>query len=233
MPLVKQRYTTPLLHSLTRADFSMLNTASPVIYLASASPRRGELLAQIGMDFRWLVPHADEPEVDESVQRNELADAYVMRLARAKAAAGEARRQLRHLPSGLIIAADTTVVVDTTILGKPRDHADAARMLRLLSGREHRVLTAVAVQRAAHMEVALSDSCVRFCTLNDDQINQYIVSGEANDKAGAYGIQGRAAQFIQHLSGSYSGVMGLPLFETTQLIQHVCADRATKEAVHE
>jgi septum formation protein len=124
-------------------------------------------------------------------------------------------------------------VVDTTILGKPRDHADAARMLRLLSGREHRVLTAVAVQRAAHMEVALSDSCVRFCTLNDDQINQYIVSGEANDKAGAYGIQGRAAQFIQHLSGSYSGVMGLPLFETTQLIQHVCADRATKEAVHE
>jgi len=192
------------------------------IYLASRSPRRRELLKQIGVAFEVLVVR-DHPgrsvDVDESQRPGEAPDDYVRRVCRMKAEAGWERvlqRRLRQVP---VLAADTVVCVEDIILGKPPDPTHAAKMLRLLSGREHRVLTAVALKLADHLELVVSDSRVRFAELSQADIEAYVASGEASDKAGAYAIQGRAGAFITELHGSYSGVMGLPLHETTQLLR--------------
>ncbi len=200
------------------------NPPRTLIYLASRSPRRRELLKQIGVSFEVLVlrEHPSRgPDVDESQLPGELPDDYVRRVCRVKAEVGWDRvvqRRLRRFP---VLAADTVVCVDDKILGKPADPADAARMLRLLSGREHRVLTAVALKSEARSELVVSESRVRFCDLSKAELEAYVESGEPTDKAGAYAIQGRAAAFIAELHGSYSGIMGLPLYETAQLIRKV------------
>ena len=198
------------------------NPPRTLIYLASRSPRRRELLKQIGVAFEVLVLRehpARGPDVDESEVAGELPDDYVRRVCRAKADVGWDRvvqRRLRRFP---VLAADTVVCIDDKILGKPADPADAARMLRLLSGREHRVLTAVALKFEARAELVVSESRVRFCELAQPELEAYIESGEPTDKAGAYAIQGRAAAFVTEVHGSYSGIMGLPLYETAQLIR--------------
>lgn len=205
----------------------MATPAKTRIYLASRSPRRRELLKQIGVAFEMLLlrEHPRGPEVDESRGPSESPDAYVRRVCRAKADTGWDRvvqRQLRRFP---VLAADTVVSVDLEILGKPADPADAARMLRLLSGREHRVLTAIAIRFDAACELSVSESRVRFCELGEARIQAYVESGEPNDKAGAYAIQGRAGAFVAELHGSYSGVMGLPLYETTRLLEKFLGGR--------
>ncbi len=191
------------------------------VYLASRSPRRRELLSQIGVRFQLLLFRArpgEPPDVDETPQDGEAADAYVLRLARAKAEAGWRRMLQRNLPPGPVLAADTTVAVDGRIYGKPASRAEAAAMLSAFSGRTHEVLTAVAVKHDDWLESVLSRSEVRFKTLSQDEVAAYVASGECDDKAGAYAIQGRAARFVVELRGSYSGVMGLPLYETAQLL---------------
>jgi len=199
-----------------------MKAAPQKIYLASRSPRRRELLKQVGVAFEVLVLR-DHPgrsvDVDESQRPGEVPDDYVRRVCRMKAEAGWERvlqRRLRQFP---VLAADTVVSVEDVILGKPPDPSHAAKMLRLLSGREHRVLTAVALKLADRMELTVSESRVRFAELSEADIEAYVASGEASDKAGAYAIQGRAGAFIIELHGSYSGVMGLPLYETTQLLK--------------
>lgn len=186
--------------------------APPQLYLASASPRRRELLAQVG-----LVPEILVQDIDETQRAGEAPEAYVTRLAREKAQAAlrDARRRL-PLP---VIAADTTVVCAGEVLGKPATFDEARRMLRLLSGRTHQVLTAVAVMQQDECEAALVVTQVRFRVLDDSEIEAYWATGEPRDKAGAYGIQGLGAMFISRIDGSYSGVMGLPLFETLQLLR--------------
>ncbi len=177
--------------------------------LASASPRRSELLRQIGVPFE--VRPAD---IKEEQLRGELPDAYVMRLAAAKAeAVWAAVPEVERRP---VLAADTAVVLDGHVLGKPLDAAEAAGMLERLSGRSHRVLTAVALRVAAGVETRLSRSEVRFRATTAAERVQYCATGEPLDKAGGYGIQGRAAVFVEELRGSYSGVVGLPLFETAE-----------------
>lgn len=191
------------------------------IYLASRSPRRRELLTQIGVRYHLLL-FRDRPEsgaeINEDPLPGEAADAYVERVARTKAQAGWKRMLQRNLPHAPVLAADTTVVVDGAIFGKPLDRRDAERMLAALSGRNHEVLTAVALQAGDSLESALSRSEVRFKALSAEEIRDYLASGEADDKAGAYAIQGRAARFVAELRGSYSGVMGLPLYETSQML---------------
>jgi septum formation protein len=182
------------------------------VYLASGSPRRRELLAQIGVPFRLLAAAVDETPLCE-----ESPLAYVSRLAAAKAEAGWASPRDDALTP--VLAADTAVVLDDEILGKPRDRADALHMLRKLSGRAHQVLTAVALRSAAKLKVSVSDSRVTFRPLEPAEARAYWDTGEPRDKAGAYAIQGSAAVFITDLRGSYSGVMGLPLFETAELLQ--------------
>jgi septum formation protein len=202
----------------------MIGSIERGVYLASRSPRRRELLAQIGVRFHLLLFRAragEDPDVDEKVLANEAPDAYVMRLARSKAEAGWRRMLQRNLPHAPILAADTTVSVDGAILGKPADRNEAARMLERLSGRQHEVLTAVALKYDDWIESALSRSEVRFKTLSAQEIAQYTASGECDDKAGAYAIQGRAGRFVAELRGSYSGVMGLPLYETAQLLDRL------------
>ncbi len=192
------------------------------IYLASHSPRRRELLRQIGIHFEPLLLRADtrrHVDVDETPHPGELEDVYVQRLCLAKAQAGYEALKFRNLPPFPVLAADTTVVLDGQIFGKPEDVEQAAAMLRQLSGREHRVLTAVAIALGEHAEVLLSTSTVRFTVLSEERIKRYLQLHEYADKAGAYAIQGQSGAFIEHLSGSYSGVMGLPLFETVQLLQ--------------
>ena len=194
----------------------------PKIYLASRSPRRRELLRQIGVGFEVLLlrEHSGRAaDVDESPHDRESPDDYVRRVCCAKAAIGWSRVMERQLPRYPVLAADTTVCLDGEILGKPENGADAARMLRVLSGREHRVLTAVALQLDQRAEMVVSESRVRFQTLSEAQIAAYVESGEPMGKAGAYAIQGRAAAFVPELHGSYTGVMGLPLHETALLIQ--------------
>jgi septum formation protein len=198
--------------------------AKPFIYLASASPRRQELLRQIGVDFILLAPGADEDaEALERVLPGEAARAYVARVTQRKLEAAQVRLAQRDLPPAPILCADTTVALGRHMLGKPADAAEAEAMLKLLAGRSHRVLTAVSLQWStaanAHTSHALSISRVQFAALSDAQIVAYVRSGEPFGKAGAYGVQGRAAGFIQHIGGSYSGIMGLPLFETTQLLR--------------
>jgi septum formation protein len=183
--------------------------SKPVLCLASASPRRRELLAQIGVAH--VVAGAD---IDETVLSGEPPRAYVMRLARAKALA--VKRAGQQLP---ILAADTTVVADGNIFGKPRDQSHALYMLGTLAGRAHEVLTAVALADARGVTERLSSSTVRFRKISPEECAAYWATGEPRDKAGGYAIQGLGAIFVESLSGSYSGVMGLPLFETGELLQ--------------
>ena len=194
----------------------MLVQSEQSIYLASRSPRRQELLAQIGVKFEVM-----EIDVDESVLDGESPRAYVDRLARAKAEAGWRRVERDNLPRAPVRGADTTVAVDGRILGKPADGLEAAEMLAALSGRLHEVLTAVAVKHDSRLESAVSVSEVRFKTLSKEEIARYIGTGECEDKAGAYGIQGHAARFVAELRGSFSGVVGLPLYETAQLLERI------------
>lgn len=198
------------------------------VYLASRSPRRRELLSQIGVRFHLLLFRSrpgEPPDVDENPLEGETPDAYVMRLARAKAEAGWRRMLQRNLPPGPVLAADTTVAVDGRIYGKPASREDAGAMLGVFSGRSHEVLTAVALKYDDWLESVLSRSEVRFKTMTPDEIAQYVASGECDDKAGAYAIQGRAARYVAELRGSYSGVMGLPLYETGQLLDRLASMR--------
>jgi septum formation protein len=195
----------------------------PRIYLASQSPRRRELLKQIGINFELLLMRSDpyrNPDVDETPHAREQPEEYVKRVCRAKAEAGYAALKLRSLPPFPVLAADTTVALDGRIFGKPDNAGHAAEMLRQLSGCEHKVLSAVAIAFGEHVEAALSISTVRFAPLDDERIQRYLLTREYTDKAGGYAIQGHAGAFVEYLSGSYSGVMGLPLFETVQLLRH-------------
>ncbi|HEX9395823.1 MAG TPA: Maf family protein [Burkholderiales bacterium] len=192
------------------------------IYLASRSPRRRELLSQIGVRFHLLLFRArpgEDADVDEAPHAGELPEVYVERVARAKAEAGWRRLMQRNLPQAPVLAADTTVALGASIFGKPANRDDAAAMLGALSGGEHEVLTAIALKHGERMESAVSRSAVRFRKLSAEEIRLYVATGECDDKAGAYAIQGRAARFITELRGSYSGVMGLPLYETAQLLE--------------
>lgn len=192
------------------------------LYLASRSPRRRELLTQMGVAFDTLIFRSglrSDPEVDESTLAGEGAEAYVERVARAKAEHGLALLAERRLPMRPILAADTTLEFAGEIIGKPIDEADAAAILRRLSGNAHRVLTGVAVSHEGRTEYVLSVSEVRFRAIDDEEIRHYVRSGEPMDKAGAYGIQGRAGLFVAHLAGSYTGVMGLPVCETGELLK--------------
>jgi septum formation protein len=194
------------------------------IYLASRSPRRRELLAQIGIRFHLLLFRAEpepDPDLDETVLRGETPGVYVRRVARAKAQAGWERLERRNLPRAPVLAADTTVALDGRILGKPASREEAAEMLASLSGRRHEVLTAVALKYNEQIEIALSESEVQFRELDADEIRDYLATGEADDKAGAYALQGRAARFVSEIRGSHSGIVGLPLYETAQLIERL------------
>lgn len=191
------------------------------VWLASASPRRAELLDRLGVTHRPLLAGADEDsEALEAELAGESAELYVERVTRAKLAAALARRLARSLEPAPVLAADTTVVLEGRILGKPRDDADARGMLGALSGRTHRVLTAVAVADAAGRAALLvSTSTVRFAALDADAIARYVAGGEPRGKAGSYAVQGAAGAWIVELAGSPSGVMGLPLHETALLLR--------------
>ena len=200
----------------------VLSQLAPRIHLASRSPRRRELLTQIGVAFDTLIfrdgTRADK-ETDETPLKNEDPLAYVQRVARVKAEHGWRCVGWRRLLAQPVLSADTTLEFEGEVIGKPLNAADAAHILGRLSGRTHRVLTAVAICLDTRIETALSISEVRFATLSDADIRRYVDSGEPMDKAGAYGIQGRAGIFVEHLAGSYTGVMGLPLHETAVLLR--------------
>ena len=189
----------------------MSSAPNPRLYLASASPRRRELLSQIGL-AHLVLPQ----QIDESLRVGEQPDRYVLRLAAAKAGAGwqDQRRELT-LP---VLAADTSVVCNGQILGKPATLAEARTMLQLLSGRTHQVLTGIAVGFGEELQTKVVSTDVSFRALSAAEIDAYWHSGEPRDKAGAYGIQGKAALFVERIAGSYSNVVGLPLFETVQLL---------------
>lgn len=217
---------------------------SAFIYLASQSPRRSQLLAQLGVPHQLLLPTpGEDAEALEARRGNESPTRYVQRVTGLKLDAALARLQRLHQlgserscpdasgdangdasahsnadPSAPVLCADTTVALGADILGKPDDAAHACAMLARLSGRTHRVLTAVAVQQGAQRVAALSQSWVRFAPMSAAQIEAYVATGESQGKAGAYGVQGRAAAHIAHLRGSYTGIMGLPLHETAQLL---------------
>ncbi len=197
------------------------------IYLASQSPRRRQLLEQLGVPLRTLLPDdAEAAEALEAVRPGEAPAAYVKRVTRLKLDDAVRRLRAQALPAAPLLCADTTVALGRAILGKPRNALDAADMLRRLSGRTHRVITALAVQAGDARHEAVSDSRVRFASLSDADIAAYLASGEWRGKAGAYAIQGRAAAFIAHISGSYSGIMGLPLCETATILRLVGAHQA-------
>ena len=187
-----------------------------MLYLASQSPRRRELLGRLGLPFGTL-----EVDVPERREPGEPAEDYVRRVAREKAGAGLLK--VVGAPGALVLGADTEVVLDDEVFGKPRDAADAAAMLRRLSGRTHQVLSAVWVLSAGCELQALSVSEVTIAPLDEADIAAYVATGEPDGKAGAYAIQGPAQAFISHLSGSFSGVMGLPLHETAQLLRRAGA----------
>lgn len=193
-----------------------------MIYLASKSPRRRDLLKQLGVEFEELrlreAPGRTRDVVEETLD-GEPAAHYVERIARTKASVGWKRMEQRGLVPYPVLGADTEVVLGAEILGKPRDVAHAAEMLRRLSGRQHEVLSGVALKRGEDVLFALSVTHVTFRPLSDAEIERYVASGEPMDKAGAYAIQGRAAAFITRIEGSYSGIMGLPLAETAELLQ--------------
>ncbi len=187
---------------------------TPRLYLASGSPRRGELLQQAGIAFQRVAAAVDETPLAE-----ETAAAYVQRLARDKARAGYRAATARALPPLPVLGADTAVVVQDRILGKPADRDDALATLAALSGREHEVMTAVCLCAPGFEQGVLSTSRVRFRALSRDECERYWATGEPVDKAGSYAIQGRGAVFVAHLAGSYTGVVGLPLMETCQLLE--------------
>lgn len=192
-----------------------------IIYLASKSPRRRELLKQIGVHFELLLMREQAPrtDIDEAPLPEETAHAYVQRIVKLKASIAMTVMRQRRLPLRPVLTADTTVTFDGHILGKPEDKADAIRMLSMLSGESHQVLTAVAVGVDNEIKQALTTSFVTFDKLSQEAIKRYVESGEPMDKAGAYAVQGMAAKFISKLSGSYSGVVGLPLYETAALLK--------------
>lgn len=192
------------------------------IYLASQSPRRSQLLQQLGIAHELLLADADEDaESLEAVLPGEAPVDYVQRVTRLKLDAAVLRHARRAAPPAPILCADTTVALGAQILGKPADADDAARMLTQLAGQEHQVFTAVALASGTRQWSALSVSQVRFAAMTPAQIAAYVASGEPMGKAGAYGVQGLAAAHIAHIAGSYSGIMGLPLFETAQLLHAV------------
>jgi septum formation protein len=192
------------------------------IYLASKSPRRRELLRQVGVEFELLMLRDSTPrgpDVTEEVLPGEMPEAYVSRVTQEKAQTAWNIMLMRKLPVRPVLAADTTVVIDDEILGKPGDQQEALAMLRRLSGNTHQVLTSIAVQHHHEHWHITQRSEVAFSKLSEEQMLAYCMSPEPYDKAGGYGIQGGAARFISHISGSYSGIMGLPLFETCQLLR--------------
>jgi septum formation protein len=194
------------------------------LYLASQSPRRRQLLQQIGVRHELLLqdPGEDSEALEAPLPAERPAD-YVRRVTLAKLAAGRARLLARGLPPAPVLCADTTVALDERLFGKPADDEDAARMLQALAGRTHQVLTAVALLEAPN--AAFEPACrvqvsqVRMRALNSDEIVRYVSSGESQGKAGAYAIQSQAAAWIEHIDGSHSGIMGLPLFETAELLR--------------
>jgi septum formation protein len=192
---------------------------APFIYLASQSPRRRQLLEQLAVKYELLLPdaHEDTEGLEEPLE-NEAPAHYVKRVTGLKLDAALDRLKRRGLPPAPVLCSDTTVALGRTIYGKPADAKDAMRMLRELSGATHRVLTAVAVQSGRSRREALSDSRVTFAKLTPSQIKAYVDGGEPMGKAGAYAVQGRAAAYIAHISGSYSGIMGLPMHETAVLL---------------
>ena len=198
-----------------------MTTTSRWIYLASQSPRRRQLLDQIGVAHELLLPDQDEDaEALEAVRPGEAPRTYVQRVTRAKLAAAQQRLARSGRAPAPILCADTTVALGRRILGKPADAAEAAGMLAALVGREHRVLTAVALAREdGASALRLSESRVRFAPLDAARIAAYVATGEPMGKAGAYAIQSGAAAWVAHIAGSYSGIMGLPLFETSALLR--------------
>jgi septum formation protein len=200
-----------------------MSVIQPRIYLASQSPRRRELLKQIGVSFDMLLMRNDprrKIDVDETPQENEAPVDYVQRISHAKATAGWDALAFRNLPPYPVLAADTTVTLDGKIIGKPRDREDATAMLHQLSGRQHQVLSAVTIAFGDHIETRLSTTAVTFAALSEERIHRYVLTNESHDKAGAYGIQGQAGAFVQRIEGSYSGVMGLPLCETVEILRN-------------
>jgi len=194
------------------------------VYLASQSPRRSQLLEQIGIAHRLLVaqdhdPEPQDPEALEQVLPRESATDYVQRVTGLKLDAAIARLQRRGLEQAPILCSDTTVSLGSHILGKPESREQAREMLQALSGKTHRVLTAVALQSGRKRLTSLSVSSVEFAVMDSAQIDAYVASGEPMGKAGAYGVQGRAAAYIARISGSYSGIMGLPVFETANVLR--------------
>lgn len=199
---------------------------SKFVYLASQSPRRRQLLEQLGVRYELLLADdTEDAEALEVVLPNEAPRAYVQRVTLLKLEAALARMKRRGLPLAPVLCSDTTVALGKTILGKPDDAKHAAQILGALSGQTHRVLTSVAMGtlskagKPLKTEQNLSVSNVRFAPLTRTQIQSYVASGEPMGKAGAYAVQGRAAAYIEHISGSYSGIMGLPMFETAQLLR--------------
>jgi len=194
------------------------------IYLASKSPRRHELLRQLGVDVAELrlreAPGRGRDVVERS-RPDETPASYVKRIARAKATLGWHWMQKRALPPRPVLGADTEVVLDGAVFGKPADAADAVRMLRLLSGRAHQVLTTIALRWEDHTVVIATTSTVTLRELDAGEIDRYVATGESFDKAGAYAIQGLAAAFISRIEGTYSGVMGLPLYETAGALAQI------------
>ena len=198
-----------------------MSIIQPRIYLASQSPRRRELLKQIGINFEMLLLRSDPRrsfDVIETPLPGEHPEAYVQRICQDKVRAGCNALKSRNLRPFPVLAGDTTVTLDDNILNKPRDREDAAAMLRQLSGRQHLVLSAVAMALGERIETRVSATTVTFAALSEERIQRYLLTNEGHDKAGAYGIQGYAGAFVQCIEGSYSGVMGLPLFETVELL---------------
>jgi septum formation protein len=195
---------------------------SPFIYLASASPRRQQLLDQLGVAHKLLVADADEDaEALETTRPGELPAAYVQRVTLAKLRAARERLARRGWADAPVLCADTTVAMGRSILGKPADAADAVQMLTRLAGRSHRVISGVALFHRRRVTQALNLSRVRFAPISRAEIEAYVASGEPFGKAGAYAVQSQAARWIERIEGSYSGIMGLPLFETAQLLKRL------------
>jgi septum formation protein len=198
--------------------------SAPLLYLASRSPRRHALLAQLALEFEPLLlreaPGRERDVVEEALDAEPAAH-YVERMARTKAQVGWQRMQQRKLGERPVLGADTEVVLDGEVFGKPRGAEDAARMLKRLSGRTHQVLTAIAVRHRDRTEVEVSLSKVTLRRLGAAEIARYVATGEPLDKAGAYAIQGRAAAFVSRLEGSYTGVVGLPLCETAAILARI------------
>lgn len=198
--------------------------SAPVLYLASKSPRRQQLLRQLDVEFEALLlreASGRDRDVLEVALDAEPASHYVERMARTKAQVGWQRMQNRKLAERPVMGADTEVVLDGGVFGKPRDANDAARMLKRLAGRTHQVMTAVALRFGEHTEVEVSISRVTLRRLGAAEIERYVATGEPFDKAGAYGVQGRAAAFVSRLEGSYTGVVGLPLYETAAVLARI------------